>query len=275
MKVFISWSGKKSHKVALVFHEWLPLIIESIVPYVSSEDINKGARWSTGIATELEESNYGILCVTKESIDAPWLSFEAGALSKTIDKSHVSPFLFDIKRSEINNNPILQFQSTIFKKEDLKKLVQSLNNARSDTAMSDNRLNTVFEKFYPDLADKLNELKELPNTDLKQDKTKESLYSSKILEEILELTRTNQKILRSPEILLPSKYLDTVIGPSPTVFDELKAKSNYLTLEINHRFNQIKKIIQIYKQEERLIDHELESEIFNLIDFVKKNYPNQ
>ncbi|WP_052700655.1 TIR domain-containing protein [Methylocucumis oryzae] len=120
MKVFLSWSGTKSHKVALVFRDWLPSVIQEITPYVSSEDIDKGARWSTDIAKELEDSTFGILCVTKENISAPWLTFEAGALSKTMDKSFVSPFLFDIKRSEVDG-PILQFQSTIFEKEDIQK----------------------------------------------------------------------------------------------------------------------------------------------------------
>ena len=125
MKVFISWSGNKSHRVALVFREWLPSVIQSLEPYVSSEDIDKGARWSSDIAKELENSTFGILCVTKENLNAPWLSFEAGALSKTMDKSFVTPFLFDIKRAEVNG-PILQFQSTIFDKEDIKKLLQTL-----------------------------------------------------------------------------------------------------------------------------------------------------
>jgi hypothetical protein len=110
MKVFLSWSGHKSHKIAIVLRDWFPSVIQSIAPYVSSEDIDKGARWSTDIAKELEDSTFGILCVTKENINAPWLTFEAGALSKTIEKSFVCPFLFDIKRSEVDG-PILQFQS--------------------------------------------------------------------------------------------------------------------------------------------------------------------
>ena len=125
MKVFISWSGNKSHKVAMIFREWLPSVIQSLEPYVSSEDIDKGARWSSDIAKELEDSTFGILCVTKDNLHAPWLSFEAGALSKTMDKSFVTPFLFDIKRSEVNG-PILQFQSTVFEKEDIKKLIHTL-----------------------------------------------------------------------------------------------------------------------------------------------------
>jgi len=106
---------------------------------VSSEDIDKGARWSTDIASELADSSYGILCVTKENLHAPWLTFEAGALSKTMDKSYVSPFLFDIKRSEVNG-PILQFQSTVFEKDDVKKLLMSLNKAESDEQLTAERL---------------------------------------------------------------------------------------------------------------------------------------
>lgn len=197
MKVFISWSGNKSHRVALVFREWLPAVIQSVEPYVSSEDIDKGARWSSDIAKELENSTFGILCVTKENLDAPWLSFEAGALSKTMDKSYVTPFLFDIKRSEVHG-PILQFQSTIFDKEDIKKLLQTLNKACGDSGITEMMLDKAFEVWYPTLEKELNDLHDV--TDDNQEKNTESEEkSSAIIEEILELTRDNQKLLRSPD----------------------------------------------------------------------------
>lgn len=199
MKVFISWSGNKSHKVALVFRDWLPSVIQSIEPYVSSEDIDKGARWSTDIAKELEDSTFGILCVTKENLEAPWLSFEAGALSKTMDKAFVSPFLFDIKRSEVKG-PILQFQSTILQKEDIKKLLCTLNKACGDGSITEARLDKAFEVWFPTLEEELNKIKEATeDPDNTQDKSTTLSHSAEILEEILDLSRNNQKLLRNPD----------------------------------------------------------------------------
>ncbi len=198
MKVFISWSGAKSHKVALAFRDWLPSVIQSIEPYVSSEDIDKGTRWSTDIAKELQDSTFGILCVTRENLEAPWLSFEAGALSKTIDKSFVTPFLFDIKRSEVKG-PILQFQSTIFAKDDIKKLLTTLNKACGETNIPESRLNEAFEVWFPKLEEKLNPIKDIKE-EASKGKEVATPKTAEILEEILDLSRNNQILLRNPDI---------------------------------------------------------------------------
>lgn len=215
MKVFISWSGNKSHRVALVFREWLPSVIQSVEPYVSSEDIDKGARWSTDIAKELENSTFGILCVTKENLEAPWLSFEAGALSKTMDKSFVTPFLFDIKRSEVNG-PILQFQSTIFDKEDIKKLLQTLNKACGESGITEAMLDKAFEVWYPTLEKELNGLHDVTDDTQEERNTESEEKHSAIIEEILELSRDNQKLLRNPD----AKVLDGI--------EEVKQRVEYI-----------------------------------------------
>jgi len=199
MKLFLSWSGEKSHKVALIFRDWFPSVIQSLEPYVSSEDIDKGTRWSTDIAKELEDSSFGILCVTKENLTAPWLTFEAGALSKTMDKAFVSPFLFDIKRSEVDG-PILQFQSTIFNKEDVFKLVKTLNKASGEDQLNDAMLDKAFNVWWPTLEEELKKLTELKEVSVSSEKKNSTdSESSQILEEILDLSRLNQKLLRNPD----------------------------------------------------------------------------
>lgn len=215
MKVFLSWSGDLSHKVAVVLRDWLPSVIQSIEPYVSSEDIDKGARWSTDIAKELEASAFGVLCVTQENLESPWLNFEAGALSKTVDKSRVCPFLYGVKRSEIKG-PLLQFQSTILEEADVKKLVGSLNAACDAEHLEDTRLERAFEVWWPRLEGELSRLPSKGDSASPADAPTRgdgegTDANSDILEEILELVRTQQKLLRSPEELLPRKYVAHVL----------------------------------------------------------------
>lgn len=180
------------------------MVIQSVRPYVSSEDIDKGTRWSSDIANELAESTFGILCITKENLDAPWINFEAGALSKTIDKSLVAPFLFDIKRSEVKG-PLLQFQSTINEREDIKKLLISINNRqKEEERLEDQSLQKTLEVWWPQLENSLNSI----NDHREDQKTlNKQNHKEEILEELLELARNQQKLLRSPQELLPPDYV--------------------------------------------------------------------
>lgn len=222
MKVFISWSGPISHKVAVLLRDWLPSVIQSIEPYVSSEDIDKGARWSTDIAGELHASTYGLICITKDNIKAPWINFEAGALGKSIDKSRVSPFLFGIKRSEVEG-PILQFQSTVFEKEDVLKLLKSINTACAADGLEDARLERSFDVWWPQLE---SQLEAIIQTQAPEAASEEKAMepsgeaTSRVLEEILELTRNNHKLLRDPTALIPPAYLSDLLR-RPSRRDEM------------------------------------------------------
>ena len=62
MKVFISWSGDLSQALAVALRDWLPSVLQSVKPFVSSEDIESGARWSNDIGRELEATTFGLLC---------------------------------------------------------------------------------------------------------------------------------------------------------------------------------------------------------------------
>jgi hypothetical protein len=93
MKVFISWSGDTSHALALALHDWLPDVLQSVEPWVSSEDIAKGAFWSTELVEALQQAHFGLCCLTPDNVSSPWMAFEAGAMIQRQSRARVSPVL--------------------------------------------------------------------------------------------------------------------------------------------------------------------------------------
>jgi len=218
MKIFISWSGQDSLKIAKILRDWIPNVIQVAEPYVSAEDIDKGTRWATDISKELDDSSYGIICLTKNNISAPWINFEAGALGKKVDKSRVSPFLFKIKPSEITG-PILQFQHTRSDdKDDIFKLISSIN--RHAGFLTEERLAKSFEQWWPQLNEELAQVPDVDNEakdsskSVKNSSNSEIQKLSMIVESLLDISRTNHQLLRNPENLLPEDYLGKIINRS-------------------------------------------------------------
>jgi TIR domain-containing protein len=93
MKVFISHSGPRSRAIALALKDWMPLVLHYVDPWVSQKDIAAGDRWAVEVGTKLNDSNFGIICLTPENLNASWLLFEAGAISKSFDEGAVCPYL--------------------------------------------------------------------------------------------------------------------------------------------------------------------------------------
>lgn len=173
---------------------------------VSTEDIETGDRGLSRIEELLNNSEFGILCVTKENYKAPWLLFEAGALSNNPNKVRVVPFLFGLTPSDLTGSPIIQFQATAYSdKESIRKLIYSLNLARGEMKLDDTLLEKLFERRYPDLSDALAEVyngeSEVDN-ESKIDVDKNIV----ILEELLEITRNNQKALSKDSLLEGISY---------------------------------------------------------------------
>jgi hypothetical protein len=157
MKVFLSFSGPVSRQVALAMRDWLPKVIQVVRPFIS-EEIGKGERWSDEIANELSQTAYGIICVTRYNFKAPWINFEAGAISKAIHLSYVSPFLFGIDSAKVYG-PLQQFQYTVYKKEDVFHLLSSINNRLDlDVQLPHELLEQEFEKWWPELCAKLDDI---------------------------------------------------------------------------------------------------------------------
>ncbi len=160
---------------------WLPSVLQAVVPYFSP-DIDKGARWATDIAEELDASNLGLLFLTKDNLEAPWIMFEAGALSKRLERSRVIPILLELEFADLKG-PLVQFQATTFTKEEIHNLMISLNAYLEDRGLSSSILENTFEKWWPELEKGVFAALQKPastETDIRPDR--------ELLEEVVEVT---------------------------------------------------------------------------------------
>jgi hypothetical protein len=111
MKVFICWSGEHSKQLAAAIHTWLRDVLQAVEPYLSSVDIDKGARWYSEIVDALEKSDIGLIILTQENLANPWIMFEAGAVARSVERARVCLILFDIKKTDLRG-PLSFFQAT-------------------------------------------------------------------------------------------------------------------------------------------------------------------
>lgn len=160
LKVFISWSGKKSHAVAEALHEWLPTVINSVEPWISSEGLRAGLKWNQQLEKELNGTSFGIIVATPRNQDAQWLNFEAGALSKKVGgaESRVAPLLIDFNKVTDLIGPLASYQATMPTREGFHDLVASINEALGDDSRSVELLNRGFAVCWPALEAKLLEV---------------------------------------------------------------------------------------------------------------------
>ncbi len=181
MKVFISWSGKRSKALAVALQEWLPLILQYAKPWVSEKDISAGERWAQAIAGELESSNFGILCITPENLSSEWILFEAGALSKSMLDAKVIPLLFGLELSDLSG-PLSQFQALKVDQQGLMDVVKAIN-AVAEVKASEATINQLVPALWPQLQQKIDEIPDKESSD------KHMRPQTEILEELVTQVR--------------------------------------------------------------------------------------
>jgi len=156
MKVFLGWSGNLSRQLADTFHTWLKCVIQSVDPFFSSHDIDKGATWHSSLTGTLKTCSYGIFFITEENMGNSWMHFEAGALSKEIGDARVCPFLFRLHDAMLEG-PFAHFQAVRFDEDDIFRLLTGLNESM-DSPLPDEVLRESFATYWPRLQKKLMEI---------------------------------------------------------------------------------------------------------------------
>jgi len=162
MKIFLSWSGDKSHQVARVFNDWLPSIVQALEPWLSSEHIQKGAAWLEEIKNAVNESNgVGLFFLTAEALSSSWVLFEAGGVA-ALEQKRVCTILVDVEPSAVKP-PLSFFQATKLERADLFRLLQDINK-RLKSPLDDVRLQRSFDRAWPEFETHLRQALKTPET---------------------------------------------------------------------------------------------------------------
>ena len=218
-KVFISWSGDLSRRLGEALRKWLPAVLQYVKPYFTPDDIEKGAKWNTDIARELDEANIGLICLTRDNTEKAWILFEAGALSKSFEKSRVCTILFNLDTTDLRG-PLTGFQTTRFNKEDIKRLVETINSAAGEEKLEPHVLDSVFDMWWPGLERDVSEIL----ASRTEDDQNAHRPDRDILEEILALTRMRVSSPSRPPAINPRVIMDLVEGVEELFF--LQARSD-------------------------------------------------
>jgi len=195
MKIFISWAGNRSKAVAEILSDWIKCVLQATKPWISTRDIDRGALWFSEIHDQLKDTSVGIVCLTMENKNRPWILFETGALAKGLTSTRVCTFLVDLKPSDLED-PLAQFNHTFPHKESVWELIRTLNNCLSLNGLDERILVQVFETYWPQFENKYKEAMESNPISEKPEKRSDKT----LLAEILENTRYLDNRIRSLEI---------------------------------------------------------------------------
>jgi hypothetical protein len=219
-KVFISWSGELSRKLGEALRTWLPGALQYVRPYFTPDDIEKGKKWDSEIASELESSDIGLFCLTPGNTETPWILFEAGALSKKKDKSRVCTILFNLEPTDLKG-PMAGFQHTKFVKDDVKKLVAAINSSAGESKLEGPVLDSVFDMWWPKLEQTVTEI--LGSHDGVQVTGRRP--DRELVEEILELTRMNASAqMEGRQFREPKAFTSMILNEMKGIMSEIPAQ---------------------------------------------------
>jgi hypothetical protein len=185
LDVFITWSQKRSRALAEELQKFVRLVTFA-KPWISP-DIPKGAHWPTELADRLRYARAGIVCLTPENVNDPWVLFEAGALTQT-PLERVWTVLLDLAPSDVPPPLGLRQHTEIKDKEDFLKMIDGIN-ATTDSPHEQADLQQLFDKLWPDLDAAVNKIRTTTVTAVMPAPRPDEEVLAEILEQVRETGR--------------------------------------------------------------------------------------
>lgn len=150
MKIFISWSGERSNKIAKDLADWLVTFESMLNIFVSSTEISKGSIWFEEISSFAKQANLGIIVITQENVSSAWLNFESGIIFGNIGESKVIPLLVDGNIKLLDKSPLMLFQAMDSSKASVLELVKQINRG-IERKRSESQIEKLFDLMWPDI----------------------------------------------------------------------------------------------------------------------------
>jgi hypothetical protein len=218
MRVFLSWSGDRSRAVAELLDTWLRTTVQACRPWISNM-IEGGASWVTEINENIRDTPVGVLCLTKQNLDRPWVLFEAGAMARGLPSQRVIPLLIDIAPEDLKG-PLHQFNGVRVDEAGIRKLMSTVNSATGPAALAPEVLERVFQVNWPIFQQGLEQaLRQFPEVAVAGTAVPEETRLDQIID-LLQGINTRVKRLEDQSSILAHAARYSSVGP-PTLGEVL------------------------------------------------------
>jgi hypothetical protein len=225
LRIFMSWSGSLSKEIATLFEENMEFIFDSNVSSsMSKSSIEPGEIWSQRFGKELEMCEVGIIFLSHENHETPWLLFEAGVLANQFEATCVMVLCLDLEEAQITKSPFSQFQCvkfTLLGIKDIVKTIANLCNQSERVEVFHERLEAAWDKNL-----KLGFEGAASKSGTAKDKVSPQIINNSGYDLIVEMTSSTQNLLKG---LLPRALSD--ISSQLSELNAFISKIGYKDLE--------------------------------------------
>lgn len=125
MQIYISWSKTLSKLVAEELNTLLTYLFGDSVEVFLSPLIDSGTDWFHENQRRLRSAGFGLILVSRRSLDAPWLCYESGALlNRTSGQSQI--ILLDVKTTDLKDSLFQHLQCIEFLSPGYERIFQRI-----------------------------------------------------------------------------------------------------------------------------------------------------
>jgi hypothetical protein len=150
--LFVSWSGPRARSLAEALSQWLPGVLPTYRPWISSRQ-RRGTDWAAVLFERIAAARATVVCLTSDSIAAPWMLFEAGLLGARGDRP-LALYVLDVEQDELASSAVGAFPAFPATERGTAGLVELLNGS-SDHPLPEENVATYLAGSWSDLERQL------------------------------------------------------------------------------------------------------------------------